>query len=195
MTRPIPRRNAARPRCHTFSSNQVTHCVTAIAGCTKPAVESANNETQSTLDDEQMSDPKAQCEDVMNAVLPFAEEMLTKHREFYPFGGTMSADGEIAHTGGWTGDEQPESSEVIDLLEKAFRAAAARGEYKATALVYDIRTIPPGKHDKQDAIAVALDHRDKYSVIVIFPYSFAPNGQLEIDAPFASQGENKIFTQ
>ena len=167
----------------------------AIAGCTKPAVESANNETQSTLDDEQMSDPKAQCEDVMNAVLPFAEEMLTKHREFYPFGGTMSADGEIAHTGGWTGDEQPESSEVIDLLEKAFRAAAARGEYKATALVYDIRTIPPGKHDKQDAIAVALDHGDKYSVIVIFPYSFAPNGQLEIDAPFASQGENKIFTQ
>ena len=65
-----------------------------------------------------MSDPKAECEDVLNAVMPFAEEVLTKHREFFPFGGTMSTDGEIAHTGGWTGDEHPASAEVIRVTRK-----------------------------------------------------------------------------
>ena len=169
--------------------------VVTTAGCTERPVETAHNETQTKPNDKEMTDPKAECEDVMNAVLPFAEEMLTKHSEFFPFGGTMSADGEIAHTGGWTGDEHPASTEVIELLENGFRAGAARGEYKATALVYDIRTIPPGKEEKQDAIAVALDHRDDYSVVVIFPYSFTLDGQLEIEAPFATRGENKIFTQ
>ncbi len=166
-----------------------------IAGCTKRSVETVHNETQTEPDDKPMSDPKAECEDVMNAVLPFAEELLTKHREFFPFGGTMSADGEISHTGGWTDDEHPASTEVIELLENGFRTGAAKGEYKATALVYDIRTIPPEKEEKQDAIAVALDHRDNYSVVVVFPYSFMPDGQLEIEAPFATKGENKIFNQ
>lgn len=166
-----------------------------IAGCAKPIVDPAHNETQSELNAERMSDPKAECEDVMNAVMPFAEEMLAKHREFFPFGGTMSADGEIAHTDGWTGDEHPPSTEVIELLEKAFQTGAVRGEYKATALVCDIRTVPPGKQDKQDAIAVALDHRENYSVVVVFPYSYTSEGELAIEPPFAIKGENKIFAQ
>ena len=142
-----------------------------------------------------MTDPKSECEKVMNSVLPFAEEMLTKHREFLPFGGTMSADGEIAQMAGWANDEYPPSAEVIDVLERGFRAGAQAGDYKATALVYDILTTPPGKEDKQDAIAIALDHRDNYSVIVIFPYSFTADDQLEIETPIAIQGKNKIFTQ
>src|SRR5262245_5639067 len=36
---------------------------------------------------------KEDCEDLMNAVLPFAREMLSKHREFYPFGAAMSPSG------------------------------------------------------------------------------------------------------
>lgn len=169
--------------------------VATIAGCTKTSVDPAHDDTHLKSNAEQMSDPKTECEDVMNAVLPFAEEMLTKHREFYPFGGTMSANGEIGHIGGWTGDEHPASTELIELLENAFRTGAARGEYKATALVYDVQTVPPGKQDKQDAVAVALDHRDNYSVVVVFPYSFAPDGQVDIEPPFAIKGENKIFAQ
>ena len=53
--------------------------------------------------------------------------------EFFPFGCTMSADGEIAHSAGWTGAEQPTSAEVIELLNDGFRNGAQRGEYKATA--------------------------------------------------------------
>ncbi len=129
----------------------------------------------------------------MNAVLPFANEMLGKHREFFPYGGTMSMDGTIAQAAAWTGEERPASVEVMKLLNDGFRAGAGRGEHRATALVYDIRTIPPGKRKKQDAIAVALDHRDSYSVIVIFPYSFASDGKLAVEESFAVKGKGAIF--
>ena len=66
---------------------------------------------------------KDEAEEVMNALLPFAEEMLVKHGEFYPFAGAMMADGEIHYIGGYTGDEQPPSQEIIDLLKDGFRAA------------------------------------------------------------------------
>jgi hypothetical protein len=139
--------------------------------------------------------PKEECEELMNAVLPFAQEMLSKHREFYPFGGTMSPSGEIGQVGGWTGDEHPPSSELIKVLEEGFREGAGLGKYKATALVVDVRAVPPGKSAKQDAIAVRLDHRDNYSVQVIFPYSFGPSGALQLEDPFAVPGEGRIFAK
>ena len=125
--------------------------------------------------------------------MPFAEQMLREHHEFFPFGATMDNDGEMANAGGWTGDEQPESAEVIELLEKGLQEGAKNGEYKATALVYDVRIVPPGKQGKQDAIAVACDHRDNYSVVVYFPYSFDAGGELVIEAPFGSAGKGKVF--
>jgi len=32
---------------------------------------------------------------LLNAVLPFAQQMLSKHGEFFPFGASMTIDGEI----------------------------------------------------------------------------------------------------
>ena len=46
--------------------------------------------------------------------------------------------------------------------------------------------------EKTDAIAVALDHRDGYSVMVIYPYRFHA-GRLVIEAPIAQQGAAEIF--
>lgn len=142
-----------------------------------------------------METAQAECEQLLGAVLPFAQQMLEKHGGFHPFGGTLSESGEIAHTAGWTGEEHPHSLDVIDLLKRRFREGAKVRQYRATALVFDIRTIPPGKQVKQDAIAVALDHRDKYSVSVIFPYSLGSGGRLLIEEPFAVPGEHKIFEQ
>lgn len=124
----------------------------------------------------------------------FAEEMLTKHQEFYPFGAIMDRSGQMGHVGGWTGDEHPPSSDIIDLLRRSFRREAQQEECVATALVYDILTIPPGKDIKQDAIAVELDHHDDHSVIVAFPYSFDQEGELVLEEPFATKGEGRVFS-
>jgi hypothetical protein len=140
-----------------------------------------------------MTTARDDCEELLGSVMPFATELLEKYREFFPFGATMSPQGVISHDGAWTGEEQPPSSEVIELLTRAFHQQAANGELKATAIVYDIRTIPPGKQEKQDAICVALDHRDDLSIHVIFPYSFSTEGELVVEDPVATSGEGEIF--
>jgi len=137
--------------------------------------------------------PKEECEALMNALVPVAQQMLAKYREFYPFGGTMAVDGKIAQAASSIGEEHPASQALIDMLEKGFRDGAKRHLYKATAILVDVRTVPPGKKEEQDAVEVRLDHVSGYSVRVVFPYTFSAKGDLEFAPPFATPGEGKIF--
>ena len=136
---------------------------------------------------------KADGELLLDSLLPFAEKMLREHREFLPFGGSMKHDGKIIHEGAYNGSEQPPSQELIDLLRKAHQQAAQEKRLRACATIYDIRTIPPGLSEKQDAIAVEIDHFGGYSGVVIFPYKFDDTEELSIEPPFAVQGDRAIF--
>ncbi len=139
-----------------------------------------------------MSDPKADCEALMNSVLPFAEQMLTTHGEFIPFGGAMRSDGQLVSTAGYDGNEHPKSVDVIALMKEGMIAAARKGEYKATAIVYDVRVKLPSTEEKSDAIAISLNHRDNYSVVVLVPYKIDAR-KLILGAAFAQKGEADIF--
>ena len=135
---------------------------------------------------------KADCETLMNEVLGVAKRMLREHGEFFPYGGAMEPTGEIVSVSGYDGREQPPSADIIRLIRGAFVDAAAAGTYKATALVYDVRVTSRASGVKSDAIAVALDHRDQYSVVVFFPYQLV-NGELRFGEVFAQQGERNVF--
>ncbi len=136
---------------------------------------------------------KADGEALADALIPFAEQMLREHQEFFPFGGSMTPNGEIVHEGSHTGSEQPPSQDLIDLLRKAHQKEASEKKIRACAIVYDIRTVPLGRTEKQDAIALAVDHHGGYSAVIIFPYSFTADGELAIEAPFAIKGDREIF--
>jgi hypothetical protein len=139
-----------------------------------------------------VSDAKADSEALLNSLMPFAEKMLTQHGEFFPFGGAMKPDGEIVNVAGYDGRERPPSNDLIELLEEGFRKDAINGVYKATAVVYDVRMILPSTKTSSDAIAVALDHRDNYSVLILFPYTLTA-GMLQIGEPFAEKGARNVF--
>jgi hypothetical protein len=138
--------------------------------------------------------PKSQCEDLLNAVLPMAKKILSAHGEFYPFGASMKPDGSIVQTAAYDGREHPPSQPLIDLLRQSFRAEAKNGAIIASATVYDVRTIPPGATEKTDAVTVELDHRDSYSVVVLFPYTITA-GTVQFSEPFAQRGTFGIFGQ
>jgi hypothetical protein len=121
----------------------------------------------------------------MSAVLPVAEQMLTEHRALQPFGSTMSSDGTIVQLGGWRAEAHASDPELIAEFEASFRDGAARGELKATALLCSSAA--------QDSVAVRLDHREEYSIVVTFPYHFTAAGELVIEEPFAAPGVHGIF--
>lgn len=139
-----------------------------------------------------MTDARVDCEALLNAALPFAEQMLSAHGEFYPFGNTMGLDGKIASAAAATGSEHPASADLIQILKSAFAEGARRGEFRATAIAYDIRTIVPDTGLKSDAVAVACDHQANYSVVVVVPYTLAGSKVIFGDA-FAHQGDAAIF--
>jgi hypothetical protein len=75
-------------------------------------------------------DPKADCEVLMNSVIPFAEQMLSKCGEISPFGGAMRPSGEVVAVAGYDGDEHPQSSDVIRLIKEGFIRLHAKANIK-----------------------------------------------------------------
>jgi hypothetical protein len=140
--------------------------------------------------------PKADCEVVMNFGLPLAEELLKLHGEFLPFGAAMRPNGEIVCLGAYDGREVPSFAgafaDGIRSLKDAFIAGAWRQEYMATALFYEVAFMLPSSSERRDAVAVSLNHRDGYSVIVLLPYQIK-DGDVVYDAPHAQPGEADIF--
>jgi hypothetical protein len=118
--------------------------------------------------------------------------MLIEHGTFYPYGGAMRPDGQLVSIGGYDGTEHPPFAEIARLLKSGFIDAAKKGEYKATALVTDSRFTFSTSGEKTDAIAVALNHRDNYSVTVIIPYKIN-SGKLVLGATIGQKGEADVF--
>jgi hypothetical protein len=109
-------------------------------------------------------------EELLNALVPFGQEMLSKHGEFFPFGATMSIDGEIIAEAAYDGDEQPPSEQLIELLTQTFRQKAASGQIRAAGICCDVRTIPPGQKDKTDAVCLKLEHQSGEAANLYLPY-------------------------
>lgn len=139
-----------------------------------------------------MSSAKQDSETLMNEFFGFAEQMLSEHSEFFPYGAAMKSNGELVAVAGYDGTEQPPSQEIIGLLNDGFARGARTGEDKATALFHNVRVGLPNNGPMGDAVAVALDHKDNYSVVVFFPYQIQ-NGHVSFEEVFAQQGTNDIF--
>jgi len=132
-------------------------------------------------------------DELLNALLPFAQQMLSEHGEFYPFGSTMTADGQIEAHAAHDGDEHPPSQQLIDLLTQAFRQRAAAGQIRAAAICYDIRTIPPGQSSKTDAICVSAEHQSGEAIDVCLPYRKGWFGKVSYGEIFAAARKRAFF--
>ena len=108
-------------------------------------------------DDVAASSPKAQTERLLTEGAPLAQELLGKHREFYPFAMTMTRSGEIKLASSYP-SEHPESAEVAGFLLAGLRRDSQK--YAAVAIFTDMRVSRTGsKTDMVDTIRVSLEHR------------------------------------
>ena len=130
---------------------------------------------------------------VLNGALEFAELMLSKHGALFPFGSSMNASGQIDMDRADTGGEHPPTQEVIDPLTQAYEQRAGAGELRAAAICADVRVAAPGKSDKTDAIAVALEHRSGETVTVFLPYQKGWLGRIKYGQIFASARTAQFF--
>ena len=132
-------------------------------------------------------------DNLLNALAPFAKQMLSEHGEFYPFGATMTLDGQVTLHAGDVGSEHPETQAVIDLLTQAFREQVAIGQIRAAGLCSDIRTIAPGQTEKTDALCFKLEHQTGEALTVCIPYKKGLLGRYKYAEMFVGRHKPDFF--
>ncbi|HKD35414.1 MAG TPA: hypothetical protein VKB78_01400 [Pirellulales bacterium] len=130
-------------------------------------------------------------DELLNESLHAAEEFLEKIGEFFPFVVTMSPEGEISHEQEHLGEEPPAGDEAVDVLIDGLKQAAAKGRYKATALVSHAQ-VPSPDGQFQEAISVALEHRNDPPVVCYLPFK-QTKGRFDYGEVFAKRGQRKVF--
>ena len=126
-------------------------------------------------------------DDLLAASLPFAQEMLDKRGEFFPYAAAITASGETRLIAGDPGEgEQPTSVAVIDVLVAGLRTE--RDTLRAVAVVSDVR------RSDSDAVRVELEHAEGASIVVFQPYRKKRFGRgVEYGQITAGQGEPHVW--
>src|SRR5579871_472572 len=106
---------------------------------------------------------------LLEFLMPFAEQMLKKHGEFYPFAAVISATGEAQARAAYENEEMPEPQQVIASLTQSFQAEAREGKLRATAICYNGRIVQDGK--KVDAVIALLEHASGNASKTCVPYA------------------------
>ena len=128
---------------------------------------------------------------LVNFLLPFAQQMLGEHDEFFPFGASMSSGGEVGAVALELDEEQAASEDVVEALREVLRVHAADGDSRACGICSDT-TLAGREVGKTDAVRVSLEHRDAEPVDVYLPYTVSEDEYLFGD-PLAMRGERTIF--
>ena len=107
---------------------------------------------------------------LFDTLFGFTQTLLSKNEEFHPWGAVMSPSGEIRWVGADNGEAFPEGQALIDLMTESFARDAKLGALRAAGICADVRVVPPGKHDKTDAVRCSLEHIHGEAVDVFVPY-------------------------
>jgi hypothetical protein len=127
-----------------------------------------------------------------NVLLPFAKEMLSKHKGYFPFGATISTEGTLER---WMADpgDNKESNAIVEVMVRAFHSQAKEGKVRATGMCMDVKTVPPGESEKVDAIRIHLEHSAGRAVEVIVPYGKGWFGSIKYRQPYLLSAACDIF--
>ena len=103
-------------------------------------------------------------QNLIDFVLPFAQQQLDRHRGFFPFGATVDTEGEVSMIAELPNPrERPDSKALLQSLYSSIQDEA-RG-LRAAAIVSDVTT------DDGDAIRAEVEHREGTALVVLAPYS------------------------
>jgi hypothetical protein len=134
------------------------------------------------------AEAQADMDAMLEAALPFAQQMLAKHGEFAPYGVSMSTAGKIGMVAATAEAEHPVTAEVLALLYEGLRAQSA--DIRAAAVACDVKLRPTG----EDAIQVQIEHREGAVLAVVLPYK-KRGGKVTYGNLAAMPAEPRIWQQ
>lgn len=139
-----------------------------------------------------MAEPREEIEQILNYLLPFAEQMLSEHGEFYPYAATMNAGGEVQAVAA-ADHQRPDVGELLLALHAELREQASRGAIRASGIAADVTLTDPDSGKVTDAVQLELDHAETDAVDVYVPYTSGDKG-VEFGELVAAAGQAPIFS-
>lgn len=106
--------------------------------------------------------------ELLNVLLPFAKQQITRRGGFLPFGASMSTKGEVRLAMSSPAGDAPTPTECLDTMHDAFRKQAAASEIRASAVCWTASVTL--NEEPSDAITIGLEHLDGEAVNVYMPY-------------------------
>jgi hypothetical protein len=119
---------------------------------------------------------------LLNLTLQFAQQMLEKQGECYPFGAAMSTGGQARLLGGDPGRDA--GTAALPMLLDGLRRD--RADFRAVAICSHVR-LPDS-----DAVRVNLEHREGQAVHFVVPYN---NKQLSRGVEYGEPRRGTPFRQ
>jgi hypothetical protein len=140
-----------------------------------------------------MPEPTDEIQELLNFLLPCAEQMLNQHGEFYPYAAALDSDGELnAVRTEVDDDDSPDVGEVLLALHQGLREQAAEGEIRASGIAADVTLTDPDSGETTDAVQVELDHADADAVDIFVPYETEDEG-IKFGELVAAEGREPVF--
>jgi hypothetical protein len=132
---------------------------------------------------------------LLNAVLPFAEQMLRQHGDFYPFAATVAPDGRVSLIQPDLGEDEeiPESDQIVHLLYEGLRDQALRGEIRGGAVCTNVSVQLDENDEENDAVRVSLDHAKHDPLDIFQPYAIEPSGDVVYGEIVAVAADPRVF--
>ena len=131
---------------------------------------------------------------LLNALIPYAQQMLNQQGQFVPFACAISAAGEVEMIGGQPGSDETTTQEIHDVLLKELQQGARGGKYRAVGLCSDVRVRCGEAPEPSEAISVGLEHSDGTAIDVYLPYTKQGAGQVKYGDLFGSARQLRIFS-
>ena len=129
---------------------------------------------------------------LLNDLVPFAEQSLSDHGWFDPYGGTITVDTAIEHVSvEIEGDEESTAEELFDTLLGDLKRGAHAGVYVATAIFSDVQIIVEGS--KLFAINVFLEHICGICLEVNIPYRQNAESDIEYGESVSTVANPRVF--
>jgi hypothetical protein len=138
-------------------------------------------------------DPKAEVEQLLNELYPFAEKMLRTYAEFNPFAGYIDATGRMVHVSIEDVETEETGKSKHKRLVDGLKEEIAKKGARACGFVVNVTLPGHNGVDTEDAIRIFLEHKDGYCADVFYCYLLNESNDVSVTKNYAQQGTPVFF--
>jgi hypothetical protein len=129
---------------------------------------------------------------LINIFFPFAEELIVKYGEFYPYAGAITTEKEFVSVGFHEDNKHLSPEKVIASLKNTIKPVSEK--YIVVAIFYDVKTKDPDTGKTEDAIAVFVEHKDSEKAYEFFyPYTLEGETEFVVGESYGNSIPKEIF--